>query len=101
MSGRYKGKLAGFAQAFTDQKAELQFLIQQKTAVTTSQIKVDIEDVSQKVDKLVAYLNTKTAKEKEITAMVDRRGGEEAVLNVSPQEKLLRILIANNFRSSG
>ena len=82
LSSRYKGKLSDFAASFTGQKKELHFLTMQKTAVTTVQMSGNLDNVAAKVDKIVAFLDVQTTKEKEVSAMIAKDGGVDAVIHV-------------------
>lgn len=81
-SGRYKGRLDDFAQAFSDQKSELQFLVIQKSAANTTAMKGTLDNVSKKMDKLVAFLERMSPEEQTTADLVERRG-EAAVVDVS------------------
>jgi len=82
MSTRYKGQLADFATNFAGQKQELQNLLVQKTSVTTTQMAGTLDNMVDKVDKIVAFLNVKTEKEKKVDSLITKEGGTEAVINV-------------------
>lgn len=82
LSSRYKGKLADFAKSFSDQKAELQYLTQQKAAVTVTAMKGNLETVSTQVEKIFALLDMKSSDEKKAAEFVLAAGGEAMVLNV-------------------
>lgn len=84
LSTRYKGKLAEFASSFTDQKKELQFLTTQKTAVTVVEMSSNLNNVDVKIDKILAFMEVQSPKEKEVSAMIAKDGGEDAVINASP-----------------
>jgi hypothetical protein len=83
LSSRYKGKLADFASGFTSQKKDLQFLTTQKTAVNVVEISKNLNTVDVKIDKILAFIEVQSPKEKEVSAMVAKDGGEEAVINAS------------------
>ena len=80
-SGRYKGPLDDFAQAFAGLKEDLKFLILSKSAATTSAMKSTLDQVSAKVDKVVAFLEKLSPEEKRVVDAVQQRG-EAAVLEV-------------------
>lgn len=82
-ASKYKGKLAGYIETFGGQKAELKFLVQQKTAVTVVAMKGSLESVSEQVTKISALLEAKSSEEKRVAEMVRDAGGETALLNVS------------------
>ena len=82
-STKYKGKLDSFAESFADQKAELKYLTQQKTAATVVAMKGNLESISAQVAKIHALLDMKSPDEKRVTVMVQDAGGEAALLNVS------------------
>ncbi|KAK0199961.1 hypothetical protein DFS33DRAFT_1278372 [Desarmillaria ectypa] len=72
------GKLEEFATIFYDHKSKLQFIVQQKSAVTITTMKSDLGNVRE----LLTYLSTKTSKEEEIIEMIRKHpGGEDAVIN--------------------
>jgi hypothetical protein len=83
LSSRYKGKLSDFASGFTSQKKDLQFLTTQKTAVNVVEISKNLNTVDAKIDKILAFIEVQSPKEKEVSAMVANDGGEEAVINAS------------------
>jgi ABC-type hemin transport system substrate-binding protein len=82
MSSRYKGQLTEFATTFKDQKKELQFLTQQKVAVSTVKMSSNLETVAEEVKRISAFLEVKSEKEKEVDALVLKVGGTEAVIDV-------------------
>jgi hypothetical protein len=82
-SGRYKGKLTEYAQAFADQKKELEFLVNQKSASTIVAMKGTVDGVSTKLDKLLDFIQKKSPEEQKAAEMVERRGGEAAVMEAS------------------
>lgn len=73
-SGRYKGKLDSFAQAFADMKDELKFLVLSKSAVTTTAMKGTLDQVSAKVDKVIAFLEKMSPEEKKVVESIQQRG---------------------------
>ncbi|KZP29523.1 hypothetical protein FIBSPDRAFT_193959 [Athelia psychrophila] len=73
-SGRYKGKLDDFAQTFADTKDELKFLVLSKSAVTTMGMKSTLNQVSAKVDKVIAFLEKMSPEEKKAAEAVQQRG---------------------------
>jgi hypothetical protein len=75
-------KLAEYAQRFSDQKSELQFLITQKSAVTVTQMQITLDNVSAKVDKIIGFLDTRSSKEEAAMRMIEKLGGENAIIGV-------------------
>ncbi|KAF7980229.1 hypothetical protein HWV62_39349 [Athelia sp. TMB] len=73
-SGRYKGPLDDFAQAFSGLKDDLRFLVLSKSAATTTDIKDTLDRVSVKVDKVVAFLDKLSPEEKRVVDAVQQRG---------------------------
>jgi hypothetical protein len=87
-STRYKGQLATFATTFTDQKSELQFLVNMKSAETVTAMKGSLDSVSKNVDRLVKFLEKKSPGERDAVDMVESRGGAAAVIGVSWYSRL-------------
>ncbi|KIM78706.1 hypothetical protein PILCRDRAFT_10927 [Piloderma croceum F 1598] len=85
-STRYKGQLATFATTFTDQKSQLQFLVNMKSAETVTAMKGSLDTVSKNVDRLIEFLEKKSPGERDVVDMVESRGGAAAVIG---DEKLL------------
>jgi hypothetical protein len=81
-STRYKGQLADFAQNFTDQKGELQFLITQKSAAAVTAMKGSLDSMTKKMDKLVQFLDKKSPDEQKVADMIASHGGEATVVGV-------------------
>lgn len=82
-SGSYKDKLAGYVTSFSDHKKELHLLL-------TSQSSLRVNDIQTDVRKIVALLETKSAKEQKAEELVDSMGGMDVVLKVCqpPRKKL-------------
>lgn len=74
-SGKYKGKLSGYAQDFANHKEELHKLLTAQSAMT-------IQDVKTDVGKVVALLESRSAKEQKLEQLLDSLGGFEAVMKV-------------------
>lgn len=81
-SSQYKPKLKSYATSFSDHKADLLYLVTQKSTVGVTQMKGTLSDVSAKVDKIVDFLFTQSPKEQEVTDVVKQLGGETAVVKV-------------------
>ena len=74
--GSYKDKLAEFVGNFDEHKQELRDLLQSQGARKLIDIQVDIR-------KVVAYVETKSAKEKQAEEYVHSHGGLDAILKAS------------------
>src|ERR1700683_1571871 len=72
LSTRYKDKLAYFAQLFSDQKSELQFLVTQKSTVAVTKMKHTLDAISVKVDKVIGFLETRSSKEEDAIFIVQQ-----------------------------
>ncbi|KAI0338805.1 hypothetical protein BDW22DRAFT_677466 [Trametopsis cervina] len=72
-SGIYKDKLAGYASGFTARKNELHLLL-------TSQSALKVADVQTDVPRVLALLETKSAKENKADGLVQAAGGLKVVL---------------------
>lgn len=70
-----------FAQAFADTKDELKFLVLSKSAVTTTATKNTLDQVSAKVDKVIAFLEKMSPEERKVIEAVQQRS-EAAVIEV-------------------
>ncbi|KAJ7117415.1 hypothetical protein C8R43DRAFT_107837 [Mycena crocata] len=80
-SGGYKTKLAGFATSFEDHKKELQYLMTTKTAATVTKMDSNVQEVSAKLDQVLAFINLQNPKERAIAKRIQEYpGGEDAAV---------------------
>ncbi len=75
-SAKYKGKLSGYVGKFADHKKELNFLL-------TTQASLKVADIQIDVKRIVAFIDTKSAKEQKADDLVDTMGGLDVVLKVN------------------
>lgn len=68
----------------------MQFLVIQKSAAAVTAIKGTVDGVSKKVDKLIEFLDKMSPEEKKAADMVERRGGEAAVIEVSKRTRFYK-----------
>ncbi|KAJ6492147.1 hypothetical protein C8R45DRAFT_192072 [Mycena sanguinolenta] len=85
-SSEYRTKLAGFAQAFTDHKANLQFILTQSSAMQVNDMTKTVSSMSSKIDAVTATLNQaialiarQTPLEVSVEKQVQENGGESAL----------------------
>ncbi|KAK7043656.1 hypothetical protein VNI00_008267 [Paramarasmius palmivorus] len=81
LSGKYKGKLVEFAEKFSGQKKQLQSLVSHKSAVSVSKLKNRLEGVAGKIDKVLHIIESQNPKEKQVSDMIRKYGGESVVIN--------------------
>ncbi|KAJ7086700.1 hypothetical protein C8R44DRAFT_893496 [Mycena epipterygia] len=80
-SSGYKKKLAGFATSFDEHKKELQYLMTTKTAATVTKMDTNVQDVSAKLDQVLAFINLQNPKERAIAKRIQEYpGGENAAV---------------------
>ncbi|KAJ7499104.1 hypothetical protein FB451DRAFT_1428120 [Mycena latifolia] len=85
-SSGYKKKLTGFATSFEDHKKELQYLLTTKTAATVTRMDTNVQDVSAKLDQVLAFINMQNPKERAIAKRIQEYpGGENAAVMVRRQ----------------
>ncbi|PSS38103.1 hypothetical protein PHLCEN_2v83 [Hermanssonia centrifuga] len=72
-SAKYKGKLSGYVGKFADHKKDLNFLL-------TTQASLKVADIQIDVKRIVAFIDTKSAKEQKADDLVTSMGGLDVVL---------------------
>ncbi|KAJ7264540.1 hypothetical protein B0H12DRAFT_1102177 [Mycena haematopus] len=85
-SSEYRTKLTGFAQAFTDHKANLQSILTQSSAMQVNDMSKTVTTVSSKIDAVTATLNQaialiarQTPLELSVAKQVHENGGDKAL----------------------
>ncbi|KAJ6599257.1 hypothetical protein DFH09DRAFT_1303774 [Mycena vulgaris] len=76
-SSGYKKKLTEFATSFEDHKKELQYLMTTKTAATVTKMDTNVQDVSAKLDQVLAFINMQNPKERAIAKRIQEYPGGE------------------------
>ncbi|KAJ7283805.1 hypothetical protein C8J57DRAFT_1293627 [Mycena rebaudengoi] len=80
-SNGYKTKLVDFATSFEAHKKELQYLMTTKTAATVTKMDNNVQDVSAKLDQVLAFINLQNPKEHAIARRIQEYpGGENAAV---------------------
>jgi hypothetical protein len=80
---RYKGKLQEFATKFANQKKELEYLTIQKSTVGVVKISESLASVTTRIDQIALFLAIQSPKEKEMSDMIAKHGGPDAVIQVT------------------
>lgn len=79
--------LTGFAKNFAEMKRELESLVSQRTALIVHKTSDTVNEVAANVSQLVAFMEIHSGREREAEALVAAKGGLEAVLKVSSDER--------------
>lgn len=81
-SGEYREKLAEFAQAFVDHKADLQFILTESSSIQISEMSANVgsvaaklDAVSMKLDKAMALIGRQTPLEVSVAKQLQDNGG--------------------------
>ncbi|KAJ7838086.1 hypothetical protein B0H14DRAFT_2790051, partial [Mycena olivaceomarginata] len=84
-SSEYRTKLTGFAQAFTEHKATLQFILTESSAIqitdmsaTVTSVASKLDDVTAKLSQAMAFIARQTPLELSVARQVQENGGDRA-----------------------
>ncbi|KAF9062992.1 hypothetical protein BDP27DRAFT_1335820 [Rhodocollybia butyracea] len=73
----YKTKITAFIDAFKDFQAQLQTLLAQFSALTINNVDQKTDQLNQKMDKIIAAINTLSPTERRMQEKIEDYGGEE------------------------
>ncbi|KAJ7851251.1 hypothetical protein B0H14DRAFT_2762006 [Mycena olivaceomarginata] len=77
-SSEYRTKLTGFAQAFTEHKATLQFILTESSAIQITDMSATVTSVASKLDDAMAFIARQTPLELSVARQVQENGGDRA-----------------------
>ncbi|KAJ3982338.1 hypothetical protein F5890DRAFT_1555982 [Lentinula detonsa] len=83
-SGTYKTQITGFIDAFKDFQSQLQQLLNQVSALTINTVNKKSDELNQKLDMVIAAINTLSPVEARVQAKIHDYGGEEKAFRSSP-----------------
>ncbi|KAJ6566634.1 hypothetical protein B0H19DRAFT_712564 [Mycena capillaripes] len=87
-SSEYRKKLSSFGSAFTQHKADLQFILTESSAIQMNDVSANVTSVSAKLDAVtakldqaMAFISRQTPLELSVEKQVQENGGESALQN--------------------
>ncbi|KAJ3828644.1 hypothetical protein F5880DRAFT_839222 [Lentinula raphanica] len=83
-SGSYKIQIADFIDAFKDFQDQLQQLLTQASALTITNVDKKTDQLSQKLDMVIAAIKSLTPEEARVQAKIQEYGGEEKAFRSTP-----------------
>ncbi|KAJ3738751.1 hypothetical protein DFH05DRAFT_753253 [Lentinula detonsa] len=82
-SGTYKTQITGFIDAFKDFQSQLQQLLNQVSALTINTVNKKSDELNQKLDMVIAAINTLSPVEARVQVKIHDYGGEEKAFRSS------------------